>query len=98
VDNDAILLRAYGKGTEVLIDRDSRWTALIAAHGHNFMYGYLTFQQERQFRILCLLDINLLLRFLLVLKMVSSMNSSKAVCALPKIFVVSLFVVVWPVS
>jgi len=85
VDNDAILLRAYGKGTEVLIDRDSRWTALIAAHRHHFMYGSLTFQQERQFRILCLLDITLLLRFLLVLTMVLCMSSFRAVCALPKI-------------
>lgn len=26
VDEDAILLRAYGKGTDVLIDRESKWT------------------------------------------------------------------------
>jgi ethanolamine kinase len=25
VDDDAILLRAYGKGTDVLIDRESKW-------------------------------------------------------------------------
>lgn len=25
IDAEAVLLRAYGKGTEVLIDRESRW-------------------------------------------------------------------------
>ena len=27
IDDEAILLRAYGQGTEVLIDRESRWNS-----------------------------------------------------------------------
>jgi ethanolamine kinase len=32
VDDDAILLRAYGKGTDVLIDRESRFPRSPASH------------------------------------------------------------------
>lgn len=28
IDQDAVLLRAYGKGTDVLIDRESTWSWL----------------------------------------------------------------------
>lgn len=80
VDNEAVLLRAYGKGTEVLIDRERE-----PSQSNNVPLQTLTNKKERLHHTRSLPRTDSLHHCLQVFRMALSMDFSEVKCAIPKI-------------
>lgn len=94
IDRDAILLRAYGKGTDVLIDRKSTPETLpsfppLSTPCHHYpstLALELILSQKKHGHIVCSLDTILPLPYLRASTTVSSTSSYRVTCASLLIF------------